>query len=202
MTCKCHLYLGLLNVLFPSSFPIKIVYAFLFYPYMPHSTSISSKWHLVRNTNHEDLIMQFPPVSSFFHPLRSKNPPDYSTLKHPQFKSSPQYEKPSFKTIHNNMQNHSSVQSLQPDRQQIEIQNIRNWMVAVIPWIYSFFTDHSSTRANCFLMKSRFSWVPTVVYTVHPASRQMLMAAWPTPPLPGWISTDSPFFMCPIITSA
>ena len=57
------------------------------------------------------LIMQFPPVSSFFHPLRPKYLPLYYILKHPQLKFSPQCKKPSFKPIQNNMQNHSSVQS-------------------------------------------------------------------------------------------
>jgi len=58
------------------------------------------------------LIMQFPPVSSFFHPLTPKYLPHYSTLKRPQLMFFHQCEKPSFKPIKNNMQNHSSVQSL------------------------------------------------------------------------------------------
>ena len=58
------------------------------------------------------LIMQFPPVSSFFHPLTPKYLPHYSTLKRPQLMFFHQCEKPSFKPIQNNMQNHSSVQSL------------------------------------------------------------------------------------------
>ena len=58
------------------------------------------------------LIMQFPPVSSFFHPLRPKYLPQYSTLKLPHLMFFPQCEKPSFKPIQNNMQNHNSVQSL------------------------------------------------------------------------------------------
>jgi len=41
------------------------------------------------------LIMQFPPVSSFFHPLRSL----YSILKCLQLMFFPQYEKPVFKPI-------------------------------------------------------------------------------------------------------
>ena len=58
------------------------------------------------------LIMQFPPVSSFFHPLRLKYLLHYSTLKHPQLMFFLQCEKLSFKPIQNNMQSHSSVQSL------------------------------------------------------------------------------------------
>jgi len=55
------------------------------------------------------LIMQIPPVSSFFHPLRPKYLPQNSTLKHPQLMFSPQCEKPNFKPIQNNMQNHGSI---------------------------------------------------------------------------------------------
>jgi len=43
------------------------------------------------------LIMQFPPVSSFFHPLKPKYLPQFSILKHHQLMFSPQCEKPSFK---------------------------------------------------------------------------------------------------------
>ena len=70
------------------------------------------------------LIMQFHPVSSFFHPLRLKYLPHYSILKRPQLMFFHQCEKPSFKPIQNNTQNYSPVQSLQPDRQQMGIQNI------------------------------------------------------------------------------
>ena len=58
------------------------------------------------------LIMQFSPVSSLFHPLRPKYLPQYFTLKHPQLMFFPQCEKSSFKLIQNNTQNHSSVQFL------------------------------------------------------------------------------------------
>jgi hypothetical protein len=61
------------------------------------------------------LITQFPPVSSFFHPLMSKYFPYYSTPKHPQLMFSPHCEKPCFKPIKNNTQSHSSVQSLQTE---------------------------------------------------------------------------------------
>jgi len=40
---NCQLYQGHLNILFSSSFIIKTVYGLLFYLYMPHSLSISSK---------------------------------------------------------------------------------------------------------------------------------------------------------------
>jgi len=66
------------------------------------------------------LIMQFPPVSSFFHPLRLL----YSILKRLQLMFFPQYDKPIFKPTQNNMQNYSSVQPLHMDRQQMGIQNI------------------------------------------------------------------------------
>ena len=55
------------------------------------------------------LIMQFPPVSSVFHPPRPKYLPQISTLKQPHLHFFPQCEQSSFKPIQNNMQNHSSV---------------------------------------------------------------------------------------------
>jgi hypothetical protein len=60
------------------------------------------------------LIMQLPPVSISFHPLRPKYLPQYFILKHPhpQLMFSPQCEKPNFKHTQNNMQNHGSMQSL------------------------------------------------------------------------------------------
>ena len=61
------------------------------------------------------LITQFPPVSNFFHPLRPKYIPQNSTLKHLQLVYFPQCVKPSFKPIQNNAQNHSPVQSVQPE---------------------------------------------------------------------------------------
>jgi hypothetical protein len=61
------------------------------------------------------LITQFPPVSSFFHPLRPKYLPQYSTLKHLQLIFFPQCVKRSFKQIQNNTKNHSPVQSLQTE---------------------------------------------------------------------------------------
>jgi len=45
----------------------------------------------------------------------------------------PQCEKPSYKPIQNNMQNHSSVQSLQTDRQLMGRQEIMSQMEAGIP---------------------------------------------------------------------
>jgi len=77
--------------------------------------------------------MQFPPVSSFFDPLRPKYLPQYSSLKHLQLMFLPQYEKPRYKSIQNNMRNHSSVQFLQTDRQQMGIQEIHNQIVASTP---------------------------------------------------------------------
>ena len=57
----------------------------------------------------------------------------YSTLKRLQLMFFPQCEKPSYKPIQNNMQNHSSVQSLQTDRQQMGRQEIMSQMAADIP---------------------------------------------------------------------
>ena len=56
--------------------------------------------------------MQFPPVSSVFHPTRPKYLPQIPTLKQHHLNFFPQCEKPSFKSIQNNMLNHSSVQYL------------------------------------------------------------------------------------------
>ena len=57
----------------------------------------------------------------------------YSTLKRLQLMFFPQCEKPSYKPTQNNMQNHSSLQSLQTDRQQMERQEIMSQMAADIP---------------------------------------------------------------------
>ena len=61
------------------------------------------------------LFTQFPPVSSFFHPLRPKYLPQYSYLKQLHLMFFPQCEKSSFKPIQNNTQNHSHVQSVQTE---------------------------------------------------------------------------------------
>ena len=58
------------------------------------------------------LIMQFPPVTSVFHPPRHKYLPQISTLKQHHLNFFPQCEQPSFKHIQNNTLNHSSVQYL------------------------------------------------------------------------------------------
>ena len=80
---------------------------------------------------------------------------------------------------------------------ELNCMNLKSWSVH-LQWQL----DLPVTCGNCFLMNSRFSCVPTVVYTVHPACKQILMAAWPTPPLPACISTESPFFIWPVINKA
>ena len=139
MLCCCiliwlyNLYPCLLNVLFPSSFPTKTLYAFLFSHicHIPCPSHPNNIWWTAQIM--KLLIMHFPPVFSLFHPLWPKYLPQYSILKHLQLVFSPQCKKRSVKPIQNNMQNHSSVQSLHTDRQQMGLQKILSRMVAGTP---------------------------------------------------------------------
>lgn len=50
----------------------------------------------------------------------------------------------------------------------------------------------SFSFGNLSIKNARFSGVPTVVNTRQPICKAIAMAAWPTPPVPAWMRTDSP----------
>jgi hypothetical protein len=102
--------------LFPSGFPTKTLYTPLL---SPHLCCINRPSHYSRFYHPNNiwwgaqiirlLIMQFPPLSFYFVPLRPKYSSQQLILKHPQPTFLHQCERSSFTPIQNNAENYSSV---------------------------------------------------------------------------------------------
>ena len=100
-----------LSLRFPQQYP---VYTPFPPPHALYAPPISSRFYQPKNIGWAVNIMKLPimyfsPITCYLVPLSPKYSPQHPILKHPQPSFLPQFQRPSFTPIQNNIQNYSSV---------------------------------------------------------------------------------------------